>query len=64
MTGGSFGGSVSHSPTRRGGSLPAEVTEAYIARTGRDGTGYVWATADARVTGYQRWCTCGAMCRR
>ena len=28
-------------------AFTAEVTEAYVARTGRDGTGYVCETADA-----------------
>ena len=48
MTGGGFGGSVvALAETGDAEAFAAEVTEAYVARTGRDGTGYVCATADA-----------------
>jgi galactokinase len=47
MTGGGFGGSVvalAEAPAAE--ALAATVTEAYVARTGRAGAGYVCATAD------------------
>jgi galactokinase len=48
MTGGGFGGSVvALADTREAEAFTADVTEAYVARTGRDGAGYVCATADA-----------------
>ena len=48
MTGGGFGGSVvALADDGRAQAFAAEVTAAYVARTGRDGAGYVCATADA-----------------
>jgi len=48
MTGGGFGGSVVALADSAGAeAFAAEVTEAYVERTGRDGAGYVCATADA-----------------
>ena len=48
MTGGGFGGSVvALADAGEAEAFTAEVTEAYVARTGRDGTGYVCETADA-----------------
>ncbi len=47
MTGGGFGGSVvALAEAGDAEAFTAEVTEAYVARTGRDGTGYVCETAD------------------
>jgi len=48
MTGGGFGGSVvALADAGEAEAIAAGVTEAYVARTGRDGAGYVCATADA-----------------
>jgi len=48
MTGGGFGGSVvALADAGEAEALSAAVTAAYVTRTGRDGTGYVCATADA-----------------
>jgi galactokinase len=48
MTGGGFGGSVvALAEADRADALAAVVTDAYVARTGRAGSGYVCATADA-----------------
>ena len=48
MTGGGFGGSVvALADASKAEAFAAAVTEAYIARTGREGSGYVCATADA-----------------
>jgi galactokinase len=48
MTGGGFGGSVvALADAGEAEAFTAEVTDAYVARTGRDGTGYVCETADA-----------------
>jgi galactokinase len=48
MTGGGFGGSVvALADAGEAEAFSAEVTEAYVTRTGRDGTGYVCATAGA-----------------
>ncbi len=48
MTGGGFGGSVvALAENGEAEAFAAAVTEAYVARTGRDGAGYVCATADA-----------------
>ncbi len=48
MTGGGFGGSVvALADSGEAEAFTAEVTEAYVARTGRDGRGYVCETADA-----------------
>ena len=48
MTGGGFGGSVvALAESGSAEAFAARVTEAYVARTGRDGAGYVCATADA-----------------
>ena len=48
LTGGGFGGSVvALADAGEAEAFTAEVTEAYVARTGRDGTGYVCETADA-----------------
>jgi galactokinase len=48
LTGGGFGGSVvALADAGEAETLTADVTEEYIARTGRDGTGYVCETADA-----------------
>ena len=48
MTGGGFGGSVvALAEAGEAEVFAVQVTEAYVARTGRDGTGYVCATADA-----------------
>jgi galactokinase len=48
MTGGGFGGSVvALAETDKAETFAAAVTEAYVARTGRDGSGYVCVTADA-----------------
>jgi galactokinase len=48
MTGGGFGGSVvALADADDAEAFAAAVTEAYVARTGRDGAGYVCTTADA-----------------
>ncbi len=48
MTGGGFGGSVvALADAREAATFAADVTEAYVERTGRDGTGCVCETADA-----------------
>jgi galactokinase len=48
MTGGGFGGSVVVLADDRGAdALASTVTEAYVARTGRAGSGFVCTTADA-----------------
>jgi galactokinase len=48
LTGGGFGGSVvALVDAGLAEAFAAEVTEAYVARTGRDGAGYVCETADA-----------------
>jgi galactokinase len=48
LTGGGFGGSVvALADAREAAVLTTKVTEAYVARTGRSGTGRVCETADA-----------------
>ena len=48
MTGGGFGGAVvALADAGEAEALAAAVTKTYIARTGRDGAGYVCETADA-----------------
>jgi galactokinase len=48
LTGGGFGGSVvALAEAGEAARFTAAVTEAYVARTGRDGAGYVCETADA-----------------
>ena len=48
MTGGGFGGSVvALADAGEAEAFAAAVADAYIARTGRQGSGYVCATADA-----------------
>jgi galactokinase len=48
MTGGGFGGSVvALADVDAADALASAVTEAYVARTGRGGSGYVCTTADA-----------------
>ena len=66
MTGGGFGGSVvALADAGEAEAFTATVTEAYVARTGLDGTGLRLRDGRRRrVAVYQRWCTCGAMRRR
>ena len=48
LTGGGFGGSVvALADAGEAEAFTADVTQAYVARTGRDGAGYVCETADA-----------------
>ncbi len=48
LTGGGFGGSVvALAIVGEAEAFTTEVTQAYVARTGRDGTGFVCETADA-----------------